>query len=99
LARTKVKVVKEKDIMDFIFDLLTAPVLGPIRGVYWLAEKIAEVAEGELLDEDRVRGELLELQTRYDLGEITEEEYERQEKVIVERLNAIREAKAERGRQ
>ena len=67
--------------------------------VHWLAKKVIEEAEGELLDEDQVRAQLLELQTRYDLGEITEEEYERQEKVIVERLNAIREAKAERGRQ
>ena len=67
--------------------------------VHWLAKKVTEEAEHELLDENRVRAQLLELQTRYDLGEITEEEYERQEKVIVERLNAIREAKAERGRQ
>ena len=85
--------------MGLIFDLLTAPVLGPIRGVKWLGEKITEAAEGELLDEDRVRGELLELQMRLELDEITEEEYDRQERVLVERLNAIREAKAERGRQ
>lgn len=82
--------------MGFIFDLLTSPVLGPIRGVHWLATKVAEVAEGELLDEDRVRNELLELQMRLDIGDITEEEYDEQEKVLVERLNAIREAKAER---
>lgn len=82
--------------MGFVFDLLTAPVLGPIRGVHWLVEKIVEAAEGELLDEERVRGELLELQMRLDMGELTEGEYDRQEKLLVERLNAIREAKAER---
>jgi len=82
--------------MSLILDLLTAPVLGPIRGVHWLAKKVAEAAEGELLDEDRVRNELLELQMRLDMGEITEEEYDEQEKVLVEQLNAIREAKAER---
>lgn len=85
--------------MGFILDLLTAPVLGPIRGVKWLAEKVAEAAEDELLDEDRVRGELLELQMRLEMDEISEEEYTRQESVLLERLNAIREAKAERGRQ
>jgi len=85
--------------MDFVFDLLTSPVLGPIRGIHWLAAKIAEAAEGELLDEDQVRNELLELQMRLDTGEISEEEYDEQEKVVVEQLNAIREAKAERGRQ
>jgi len=36
---------------------------------------------------------------RLEIGELTEEEYDRQEKVLVERLNAIRKAKAERGRQ
>lgn len=70
-----------------------------IKGVKWLAEKIAEAAESELLDEDQVRGELLELQMRLEMGEITEEEYDEQERGLVERLNAIREAKAERGQQ
>jgi len=85
--------------MDFVFDLLTSPVLGPIRGVHWLATKVTEAAEAELLDEDRVRNKLLELQMRFDMGEISEEEYDEQEKVLVEQLNAIREAKAERRQQ
>ena len=82
--------------MGFVFDLLTSPVLGPIRGVHWLATKVAEAAESEVLDESKVRGELMELQLRLEMGEITEEEYDEQERVLVERLNAIREAKAER---
>jgi hypothetical protein len=82
--------------MSFVFDLLTSPVLGPIKGVHWLATKIAEAAEGEILDEGKVRGELSELQMCLDMGDITEEEYDEREKVLVERLNAIREAKAER---
>jgi len=72
---------------------------GLLKGVTWLAEKIKEAAEEELLDEDRVRGELLELQMRLEMGEITEEEYAPQEGVLLERLNAIREAKADRGQQ
>ena len=67
--------------------------------VHWLAKKVTEEAERELLDEDRVRAQLLELQIRYDLGEVSEEKYDEQESILVERLNAIREAKAERGRQ
>jgi len=84
--------------MGFVFDLLTSPLLGPIKGIHWLATKVAEAAENELLDESKVRGQLLELQMRLDMGEITEEIYDEQEKVLVERLNAIREAKAERHR-
>jgi len=82
--------------MGIVFDLLTAPVLGPIRGLHWLAAKVAETAEGELLDEEQVRNELLELQMRLDTGEISEADYDEQEKALVEQLNAIRQAKAER---
>jgi len=85
--------------MSFVFGLLMSPILGPAKGVHWLAKKVAEAAEGELLDEDRVRGELLELQMRLEMDEITEEEYERQERRLMEQLNAIREAKAERRQQ
>jgi len=88
--------------MGFLFDVLTFPVLGPIRGVIWVAEKIVEEADKELYDEDAVQGRLMELELRYDLGEISEEEYEEAEKVLLERLNAIREYKraqlAEEGR-
>lgn len=70
-----------------------------IKSVHWLAKKIAEAAEAELLDEDRVRADLLELQMRLEIGEITQEDYARQEGALLERLSAIREAKAERGRQ
>lgn len=83
----------------FVFDVLTAPVLGPIRGIHWLGEKLYETAQAELLDEGKVRAELLELQTRYELGEVKEEDYEEGERVLLERLNAIREAKAERAKQ
>ena len=64
-----------------------------------MATKAAEAAESEFLDESKVRGELSELQMRLDMGDITEEEYDEQENVLVERLNAIREAKAERHQQ
>lgn len=78
--------------MAFLIDLLTLPVLGPIKGVYWLAKKVSEQAEGEQLDEDRVRGELLELQVRLELGEVTQEEYNQQEATLLERLQTIRAA-------
>jgi len=85
--------------MGFVLDLLTSPVLGPMKGVNWLATKVAEAAENEFLDESKVRGELSELQTSLDMGDITEEEYDEQENMLMERLNAIREAKAERHQQ
>jgi hypothetical protein len=82
-----------------LLDLLTSPVLGAPRMVYWLANEASQEAERELLDEGRVRAELLELQTRYDLGEVNEEEFAEQETALLERLNGIREAKAKRYQQ
>ena len=85
--------------MGLFLNLLTSPILGPIRGVHWLATKVTEAVESEILDEGKVRGELMELQIRLEMKEITEEEYEEQERWLVERLNTIRETKAERRQQ
>lgn len=82
--------------MGFFGGLLTMPMLGGPRLVHWLARTIVEQAEGELLDEGRVRGQLLELQGQYDSGELMEEEYDRQEAMLLGRLKAIREVKEQR---
>jgi hypothetical protein len=80
--------------MGFLTDLLTFPVLGPIKGVIWIAEKVAEQADKELYDAEAVRGKLMELELRYDLGEISEEEYLAAEETLLERLRVIRERQA-----
>ncbi|MEW6034237.1 MAG: gas vesicle protein GvpG [Chloroflexota bacterium] len=80
--------------MGLILDLLTLPVLGAPRMVHWLSQTIVDQAERELLDEGRVQGRLLELQQRYDAGEVGDEEYDREERTLLERLSAIRELKA-----
>jgi len=75
------------------FDLLFAPVVGPLQMVQWLGQKLIEAAESELYDEDKIQSELVGLQVQYDMGEITEEEYCRYEDLLLERLNAVRKAK------
>ncbi len=82
--------------MSLLIKLLISPVLAPIRGTIWIAEKMAEQAENELYDEDAVRGGLVELELRYDLGEIGEEEYLAAEDELLARLKVIRERRAER---
>lgn len=80
--------------MGLLIKLLTLPVTGPIQGVIWIAEKVAEQAEKELYDEDAVRGWLMELELRYGLGEISEEEYLEAEEALLERLRIIRKRQA-----
>lgn len=84
-------------MLGLILDLLTLPALGPPKLLLWLADNLLTEAEGEFLDEGRVRGELLELQQLLDAGDIDVAEYDREEEALLERLNAIREVKASSG--
>jgi len=86
---------QQKEGGDLLTDILLFPILGAPIMVHWVAQKLAEAVEQEELDEGKLQGELLELQLRYELGEIDDDEYAKQEAAILERLNAIRRAKGE----
>lgn len=77
--------------MLLIDDLL----LLPFKGLVGVFKKIHEMAERELTDEDYIRERLMELQLKFELDEISEEEYTREEKELMARLDAIRKAKEE----
>ncbi len=81
--------------MGLLSNLLLFPVTGPVHGVRFLLEQIQAQANAELLDEGRVQAELMSLSVRYDLGEISDAEYEEQEEALFEELNAIRAYKEE----
>jgi len=72
--------------MAFLLDDI---LLAPLKGIIWVAEKIQESAEKELLDEEQVKRDLTELYMRLETGQITEEEFTTQEEELVERLEAI----------
>ncbi len=74
---------------------LLFPFLLPIKGIVWIGNKLKDTAEAELTDESKVQEELLELQMRFETDEITEEEYERKEVKLMEKLEAIRKYKEE----
>lgn len=73
--------------------LLDDILLAPVYSVIWMAKKINEVVEKEISDEGRIKEKLMELQLRFEMDEISEEEYNRQEKELLDRLDAIRKAK------
>ena len=75
--------------MFLIDDIL----LAPLNGIIWLGKKINEVAEKEFSDEGLIKEKLMQLQLRFEIDEISEEEYNRQEKELLERLEVIRKAK------
>lgn len=82
--------------MGLLIDILTFPVLGPIRGTRWIGAKVAEQADHEMYDPERVQSELMELEMRYELGEIGEAAFEAAERDLLVRLEAIRQAAGER---
>ena len=81
--------------MGLITGLLTLP-LAPVRGVAWVAEKVAEEAEKELYDENRIMRELADLEAAFALGEISEERFNHRIDEVLERLQVGRELRAGR---
>jgi len=75
--------------------LLDDILLAPLKGVVWLGKKINEVVEKELSDEGRVKEELMALQLKFEMEEMSEREFQKREKALLERLDAIRKAKEE----
>ena len=78
--------------MSIVGSVLTAPVLGPIQGLLWLARTIQEHANAELYDQDKIRGELADLELALDLKKIDLVEFEAREEILLQRLREIREA-------
>ena len=78
--------------MAFILDDI---LLSPLKLTVWLGKKLRESAYEEMTDESRIHEELLHLQMRYEMEEIDDETYEREETQLMERLEAIRKLKEE----
>ena len=75
--------------MFIIDDIL----LAPLKGVIWIGKKINEVAEKEFSDEGRIKEKFMELQLKFEMDEISEEEYKKGEKELLERLEEIKKLK------
>lgn len=58
----------------------------PIKGVVKLARFLEDQAEQQYYDTNLIRQELMRLQTRFEMDEISEEEYDQQEEALLERL-------------
>lgn len=71
--------------MFLIDDIL----LLPVKGLIGIFKEIYRYAEKEMGDRDRLREKLLEAQTLFEMDEITEEEYVKREREIMDRLNTL----------
>ena len=64
-------------------------VLSPLKGLLWLSEKLNDLVQEDMYNEGSIKERLMELQLLFELDEINEETYARQEKELLERLHAI----------
>jgi gas vesicle protein GvpG len=67
--------------------ILTLP-LAPLRGTIWVAERLLEEAERELDDPARIEAQLLEAEALHARGEISDDDYEELEDVLMRRLTS-----------
>src|ERR1044072_1369631 len=61
--------------MGLLTKVLFFPITGPVAGIKWSLGKVQQVVEEEITDDAPVKQDLMELQMRLELGEITDEEY------------------------
>ena len=83
--------------MGLLTGLLTLP-LAPLRGTLWVTEQIAAQAARELGDETSLRRRLAEAERDFELGLLSQDEYEAIEDELLERLEAVRELQTQEGR-
>ena len=70
--------------------LLSLPITGGPRLVRSLSNVVEDEIEAQLLDEDALRGELLDIQEQLQDGRIDDREYELRESRVLERLEMAR---------
>ena len=83
--------------MGLLFNLLTLPVTGPLKGTMWVAEQVAEVAERDFYDEETIRAAIQDAEAAHEAGAMNDEQYEAAVDALLERLMAAREHRAMKG--
>ncbi|MEU6244630.1 gas vesicle protein GvpG [Streptomyces sp. NPDC047024] len=74
--------------MGLITGILTLP-LAPVRGTAWVIDQVLAAAEHEYYDPEPVRRQLGALERELIEGRISDEEYDRLEDELLDRLDEI----------
>ena len=77
--------------MGLLKHLLFWPVTGPLFLTDFALSKVEGVVKEQLTDDSGVKAELLELQLKLELGDITDEEYMEREAALMQQLREVRE--------
>lgn len=74
--------------MGLLRELLLLPT-APVRGAAWVLRQVVEEAERQYYDPSVVQAELARLAERLEAGEIDDEEFDRREDELLDRLETI----------
>jgi len=85
--------------MFLLDDILLFPLKAPVSGFRWIMKQIQTMADEELMNDQPWKERLIELQMMLELGEISEEEYGREEAQVFTALRDIRARREEVARQ
>lgn len=85
--------------MFLLDDILLLPLRIPVAGFNWILKQIQTMADEELLNDQPWKERLIELQMMLEVGDITEEEYGREEAQVFIALRDIRARREEIARQ
>ena len=67
-------------------------ILAPVRGLFWVFKEIRDAAEEEQANEaEDITAKLSELYMILETGQMTEAEFDAEEKALLDRLDAIKE--------
>jgi hypothetical protein len=85
--------------MFLLDDLLLLPLRLPVAGFNWIMKQIQTMANEELLNDQPWKERLIELQMMLEVGDLSEEEYTREEAQVFAALREIRARREEIARQ
>lgn len=80
-------------LLGILFDLLTFPISYPLKGLQFIAAQIQKQVDQEAFSPEKVEHELLELQMLHEVGDISDEEFNKKETELLDRLDELMLAK------
>lgn len=95
--RRKIK-PREYGLIQVIAGIIGAPLILPAAMLESIAEAVREQAQYEADLESGLRARLLEIRMRYEIGEISEQEYKAQEAELERRLKEVEEKGESKGK-
>ena len=72
--------------MTMLFQILSFPFAGPLKTVAWIGGAIRDAVDSKMNDPMEIKRALAALEQQLDAGSISEQEYERIELELIERL-------------